>query len=141
MFQPWSNQGYTQRDVASNNMRNAADTMRMPAISTNTYSNLIPADGELANIDLENLVVLFDRLTVLRRRQRTTAGMTLSRAIENDIELVLTRAQLLEERIERADESQKQALEEPEGKLLVIGILADEILEQNFNRQRGLRRM
>lgn len=133
MFQPWSSrigsQSQDPHDVTSTNMRNAADTMRMPAISTNTYSNLIPADGELANIDLENLVVLFDRLTVLRRRQRTTAGMRLDPAIRNDIELVRQRARLLEERIETADESQKQALEEPEGKLLVIEVLADQILE------------
>ena len=133
MFQPWSSrigsQGYARRDVASNNMRNAADTMRMPAISTDTYSNLIPADGKLANIDLENLVTLLKRLRVLRRSQRTTADMRLEPAIRNDIELVLTRAQLLQQSIEGADESQKQALEEPEGKLLVIEALADQILE------------
>ena len=141
MFQPWSNQGYARRDVASNNMRNAADTMRMTAISTDDYSNLIPADGKLANIDLENLVVLFDRLTVLRRKQRDAADMTLDSAIENDIEMVRRRAKLLRESIEAADESQKRALEEPEGKLLVIELRAEAILEHNFNRQRSLRRM
>lgn len=144
MFQPWSNsigsQGYAQRDMESN-MRNVAETARMPAISSNAYSKLIPADGELANIQLVDLVDLFGRLTVLRRKQRDTADMILEPAISADVDLVRERARLLQERIETADESNKQALEEPEGKLLVIGVLAEAILEHNSNRQRGLRRM